>query len=249
MMNLKQFFQEQPSVALAFSGGVDSTYLLAEAQRLAQRVKAYYVATAFQPRFEQEEALALAADLGAELELIPLDITGAKEVLANPPERCYWCKKRIFTQILEAARRDGFTVLIDGTNASDDWDERPGMRALEELQVYSPLRLAGLTKEEIRQRSRELGLATWDKPAYACLATRIPTGRTIRLADLERTERAEAYLKGLGFRDLRVRLVGELARIQLRAEDLPKLLAQREEILNQLKQDYQGVCLDLELRP
>ena len=144
--------------------------------------------------------------------------------------------------------QDGFDVLLDGTNASDDVSDRPGMAALKELSVLSPLRLCGLTKADVRRLSEEAGLFTWDKPAYACLATRIPTGQPIDAHLLERTEAAEDCLSSLGLRDFRVRTLGDCAKIQIRAADMPMLLEHRTSILEKLGKDYKGVLLDLEAR-
>lgn len=223
-MNLEQFFKNYPRVAVAFSGGVDSAYLLYEAKKYAEAVCAYYVKTAFQPQFELNDALRLAKELGVKMKVLPLDILANKEIADNPKNRCYYCKKQIFTAIMQAASRDGFHVLLDGTNASDEASDRPGMQALTELRVLSPLRLCALTKEEIRKKSKEAGLFTWDKPAYACLATRIPTGLPVTERLLRRTEKAEDYLAEIGFSDFRVRTLGENARIQVRAGQLPLLI-------------------------
>ena len=152
------------------------------------------------------------------------------------------------SHILKAAQEDGFSVLLDGTNASDDASDRPGMRAIAELSVRSPLRECGLTKGAIRQLSREAGLFTHDKPAYACLATRIPVGEMITAEKLQRTEYAEDCLSSLGFRDFRVRSVGDMAKIQVREEELELAMTHRREILNELKKHYAGVLLDLEVR-
>ena len=247
-MDLKQFFMEHPEAAIAFSGGVDSAYLLYAAVRCGARVKAYYAKSDFQPQFELDDAQTLAAQLGVEMAILPLDILCSGIITANPPDRCYHCKKAIFQTILDAAKADGFGLLLDGTNASDDALDRPGMRALAELSVRSPLRECGLTKAEIRRLSKEAGLFTHDKPAYACLATRIPTGEVITAEKLRRTEDAESYLAGLGFRDFRVRSFGDTARIQAVASDLPKIMEHRESIVSQLKQRYSGVLLDLEVR-
>ena len=247
-MELTEFFEQFPEVAVAFSGGVDSAYLLYAAKRWAKRVKAYYVKTAFQPQFEFEDARALAQALDADLEVLEVDILGNECITANPADRCYHCKKKLFSEILQAARKDGFSLLIDGTNASDDASDRPGMRAIGELAVRSPLRACGLTKAAVRQRSKEAGLFTHDKPAYACLATRIPTGECITAEKLRRTEQAEDYLSGLGFRDFRVRSGQDTAKLQVRKEDLPLLMTHREEILRELKNNYSSVWLDLEVR-
>ena len=188
-MTLEQFFAEKREVAVAVSGGVDSADLLYAAKRYAARVKAYYVSTAFQPEFELEDARRLADELGADMLVLHVDVLSNSAVTANPSDRCYHCKNTLFRQILRAAENDGFPVLLDGTNASDDAGDRPGMRALRELSVRSPLRECGLTKAEIRRLSREAGLFTWDKPAYACLATRIRTGEDAQqyLLDYDRT--------------------------------------------------------------
>ena len=247
-MTLTEFFETYPQVALAFSGGVDSAFLLYSAVQAGAKVKAYYVKSDFQPEFELQDAQKLARQLGAEMEILPVDVLCNAVVAANPKDRCYYCKQTIFSRILKAAGDDGFRVIMDGTNASDDCADRPGMRALQEMQVLSPLRLCGLTKQEIRRLSGEAGLFTWNKPAYACLATRIPTGDPITLPKLQRTEWAEGYLAGLGFRDFRVRTLGEAAKLQLRAEDLPLLMENRNEIVNTLKQRYGGVMLDMEAR-
>ena len=247
-MELKQFFETYPEAAIAFSGGVDSAYLLYAAIQYGKRVKAYYVKTAFQPQFELEDAFRLAKKLGANMQVLEADILCDAAVTANPADRCYHCKKILFSHILKAAKADGFSVVLDGTNFSDEASDRPGMRAISELSVRSPLRECALTKAEIRRLSKEAGLFTYDKPAYACLATRIPTGEEITAAKLQRTERAEAYLAQLGFRDFRVRCQGDTAKIQIRETNLSLLIRHREVILKELKQYYTSIVLDLEVR-
>lgn len=247
-MTLQEFFKAQPNVALAFSGGVDSAYLLYAAVTSGSNVTAYYVKTPFQPQFEYDDAVKLATDLGAEMKTIHLDVLQDKNVIANPANRCYYCKKRIFSAILAAAQEDGFSIVIDGTNASDDASDRPGMVALQELQVRSPLREAGLTKAEIRRLSKEAGLFTHDKPAYACLATRIPAGTRITLELLKKTEICEEYLKNMGFSDFRIRYFEGSARLQLPEAQIPALLEKRAEVLAFLKQYYPAVLLDMEVR-
>ena len=248
-MTLTRFWKENPKAAIAFSGGVDSAYLLCSALRSGAEVKAYYAKTAFQPAFELEDARKLANQLGAEMEILSMDILSVPNVAENPDNRCYYCKKALFTAICSAARRDGFTLILDGTNASDEVSDRPGMQALTELSVRSPLRECGLTKQEIRKLSKEAGLFTHSKPAYACLATRIPTGDTITPEKLSRTEDAETYLHSLGLRDFRVRTLGDTARLQVTKADLEIVLKYRESILSYLKKLYSGVTLDLEVRP
>ena len=247
-MELKEFFRDHEKVAVAFSGGVDSAYLLFEALRYAQEVRAYYVRSEFQPQFEYEDARRLAEELKADMRVLSVSVMEQLEVRENPQNRCYYCKRKIFGEILKAAKEDGFSVLLDGTNASDDAGDRPGMKALEEFCVLSPLRICGLTKAEIRKRSKEASLFTWDKPAYACLATRIPTGEEITKEKLEATEQAEGYLAGLGFTDFRVRSDRGNARIQIREDQLEKLLLCRPQILRKLKEIYRTVSLDLEAR-
>lgn len=247
-MELQEFFSQHPRVALAFSGGVDSAYLLYAAVQCGAQVRPYYVKTAFQPQFEYEDALRLADQLGVSMKTICLNPLDDPLVAANPGNRCYYCKRHIFTAITQAAREEGLPLLLDGTNASDQADDRPGMQALQELDVLSPLRLCGLTKAEIRRRSREAGLFTWDKPAYACLATRIPTGTAITLEDLRRTEQCEAFLMELGFSGFRIRLMDGCARLEMPEAQFPLLLARREAVLERLKKDYPRVLLDLEAR-
>ena len=247
-MTLTEFFHQNQKAAIAFSGGVDSAYLLYAALQSGADVRAYYVKSAFQPQFELDDARRLAETLSADMRVLDVDILADETVAANPSDRCYHCKRRIFSAIASAAAADGYTLLLDGTNASDDAGDRPGMRALRELSVRSPLRECGLTKPEIRLLSREAGLFTWDKPAYACLATRVPAGERLTAEKLENTERAEDFLFSLGFTDFRVRLFNGAARLQLPAEQLPRLLERRAEILSELKKTYSAVVLDLEVR-
>ena len=248
-MTLQEFFGAHPKAALAFSGGVDSSYLFYAARQLGADVKAYYVKTAFQPEFEYQDALRLASQLGADIQVLTLDVLACPDVTVNPKNRCYFCKQHIFGSILRQAKADGYDTVLDGTNASDQVSDRPGMKALQEMKVLSPLRLTGLTKAEIRRLSREAGLFTWDKPSYACLATRIPAGTEITGADLARTEWAEDHLMSLGFRDLRVRqLSGDLALVQLPEAQMDTFLALRGEITRTLKTRYAGVILDMEAR-
>ena len=245
---LRDVLEPLERVGLAFSGGVDSAFLLYACASLGVDVRPYYVASQFQPAFELEDARRLAAMLDVELTVLELDILQHPDVTSNPPDRCYYGKQRIFRAILEAATADGCTLVLDGSNASDDASDRPGMRALAELEVRSPLREAGLVKTRIRQLSRDAGLFTWDKPAYACLATRVPTGTPIQAPILSRVEAAEAQLAQMGFSDLRVRVVGEIARLQLKADQMEDAIARREALLEALAPWFKEVVLDLEAR-
>lgn len=247
-MTLLAFFKENPKAALGFSGGVDSSYLLYAGVQAGADIHPYYIKTAFQPQFELDDAERLCAQLGVPLTVLELDVLKNEAVTANPPDRCYHCKTALFGALSARALADGYTLLLDGTNASDDAGDRPGMRALKELHMCSPLRECGLTKAEIRRLSREAGLFTWDKPAYACLATRIPSGDAITAEKLLATERAEAFLFSLGLTDFRVRNYRGAARLQFPEAQLNAVLAHRAEILQELKKDYPAVLLDLEVR-
>jgi len=247
-MKLKDFFKEHPRAALAYSGGVDSAYLLYAGLACGGDIRPYYVKSQFQPEFEQRDALRLAEELGVEPVILRLDVLACPEIASNPGNRCYHCKRRIMEAVRKAAAEDGYTLLLDGTNASDRVSDRPGMRALEEAGVLSPLRLCGLTKPVIRERSRAAGLFTWDKPAYACLATRIPAGEEISGEKLEKIEKSEDLLFSLGFSDFRVRLRGESALLQFTASQLPAAGEKLEEIKKLLGSDFREISIDKEGR-
>ena len=247
-MELRDFFQECPKVALGFSGGVDSAYLLYAALDHGAQVRPYFIKTAFQPQFELEDARRLCAQLGVELTVVELDVLQIPGVAENPPDRCYHCKRALFGRLRQQAQADGYTVLIDGTNASDDAGDRPGMRALGELSVRSPLRECGITKAQVRALSKEAGLFTWDKPAYACLATRVPTGEAIAPETLQKVEAAEEALFSLGYSDLRVRVFHGAARLQLPGQQLERAAKERERILQALAPWFDTVLLDLKAR-
>lgn len=214
-MTLEDFFKEYPRTALAFSGGVDSVFLLWAGVHYGAEIQPYYVKSEFQPQFEYEDAVKVAEKLGVTMKVLPLRVLDCENVAANPEDRCYHCKNQIFGKILKAAAEDGYSVVLDGTNASDDAGDRPGMRALKEMKVLSPLRLCGLTKSEIRRQSQSADLFTWNKPAYACLATRMEAGVPIRAEVLEAVEKSEAWLDQCGFRDFRVRVRGDGALVQV----------------------------------
>ena len=243
-MTMQEFFKTHPAAAVAFSGGVDSAWLLHEAVRYAERTAAYFVRTPFQPAFELADARETAGQLGAALAVVDFDILAVPEAAANPPDRCYYCKRALFSRLLERAAADGFDCVLDGGNASDDAGDRPGMRALRELGVLSPLRLCGLVKGDIRALARKAGIPVWDKPSYACLATRIPAGTPITRRDLARVERGERELMALGFRDPRLRLRGEDALLQVRPEQLAEARARLPELAARLEKDFRHIVLD-----
>ena len=247
-MTLEQFFQENPRCALGFSGGVDSAYLLYAGVKAGADIRPYFIKTVFQPAFELADAKKLAAGLGAEVTVLELDALADPQVAANPADRCYYCKQNLFRTLKERAIADGYPVLLDGTNASDEAGDRPGMRALAELSVRSPLRECGLTKAEIRARSREAGLFTWDKPAYACLATRVPAGEAITADLLARVEGAEDALFRLGYTDFRVRVFHSAARLQLPRGQMERAVREAETIQAALKPYFTPILLDLEGR-
>ena len=245
---LRSWFAAHPRFVLAFSGGCDSAYLFYAAAECGADFAACYVKSAFQPEFELEDAQRLARELGREIDVIELDVLEDAQVRANPKDRCYFCKQRIFSAICERARTLGYDLVIDGTNASDDASDRPGMRALRQLRVESPLRSCGITKAEVRALSQRAGLFTWNKPAYACLATRIPAGTPIDAETLEKIERAESMLADMGFTDFRARIAGNGVRLELTEGDMAHLMERRAEVCAALAGDFDGISLDLRPR-
>lgn len=243
-MELRDFFLEHPRAALAFSGGVDSSYLLYAGLRWAEELGVYFVKSAFQPEFERRDALRLAEELNARVTVLEADVLSCAEVTANPPDRCYYCKRVIMSTIKTAAKADGFDLVLDGTNASDDISDRPGFKALGEEGVLSPLRLCGLTKARIRELSHQAGLFTWDKPAYACLATRVKTGETITAETLRAVEASEDALFALGFTDLRVRTSRGAAKLQFIPEQLPEAQRRFDEIRDRLTPYFTQINID-----
>lgn len=244
-MELKEFWAKHPAAAVALSGGVDSAALLCSAVEAGAQVGAYFVKTELQPAAALADAQAAAEALGVSLQVVALSALAEETVAANGPERCYHCKKRLFSAILTRARADGFPLLLDGTNAGDDEKDRPGMRALAELGVLSPLRLCGVGKKEARAMARAAGLALWDKPACACLATRFPRGTPLTAEGLAAVEAAEEALYSMGFSDLRLRLVPGGAKLQLPAAQLPRAAALHGRICEALAPRFGDVTLDL----
>lgn len=222
---LLESLRKTGGAAVAFSGGVDSALLLyAARQALGERAVAVTALVRSMPEREREAAGTLCAALGAQRLAVEIDELAVPGFCENPPERCYLCKRAIFARICALAREQGLRAVIEGSNLDDAGDYRPGMRALEELGVRSPLREAELTKAEIRALAREFGLPVWNKPSTACLSSRFAYGETITEEKLRRVERAEEYLHERGFGQLRVRVHGEIARVELLPEDFGRLL-------------------------
>jgi len=237
-------------LAVAFSGGCDSTLLIAVAAGHlgAGEVLALTVRSPLHPGREAEAAERLARAVGVAWVPVDVDALSDPEIVANPHNRCYLCKRRILAVLREEARSRGFATLADGTNADDLRSHRPGARALAELAVRSPLAEAGLGKQEIRRLSKEMGLPTWDKPSMPCLATRIPYNTPLSRSILAQVERSEDFIRNLGFKVVRVRHYGELARIEVEEDEIKRLLApqMRRQIVQGLKDaGYAYVTVDL----
>ena len=247
LVALQELFRQMGSVAVAYSGGVDSAFLLKVAHdTLGDASIALTADSASLPRSELDDAKTLAASLGARHILLPITEMQDERYLANAPDRCYFCKSYTYDELIAYARQNGYNHIVDGNNADDVSDYRPGQKAAREHGVRSPLQEVGMTKAEIRQFSKELGLPTWDKPAAACLSSRIPYGTRITVEALTQVERAELYLRQAGFLQLRVRHHGDVARLELVPADFERALAMRQEIVANLKElGFTFVALDL----
>ncbi|MDR2738689.1 MAG: ATP-dependent sacrificial sulfur transferase LarE [Treponema sp.] len=247
--DLLTMIAERGAVAVAFSGGVDSSFLChAAVAALGPKAVAITVVSPMLPRSEVDCAALVARKVGIEHVLLEESVID-DEVAANPKERCYFCKKIEFGAILDEAKKRGIYTVLDGSNMDDLGDYRPGLKALEELHVFSPLRAAELTKQDIRDLSKRFDLPTWNKPAFACLASRIPYGERIDQAKLSRVEKAEDRLRDAGFRQFRVRSHGDIARIEVAPEERRRFFD--ENLLDSISQSLKSygflyVSLELE---
>ncbi|MCQ2417926.1 MAG: ATP-dependent sacrificial sulfur transferase LarE [Oscillospiraceae bacterium] len=245
---LKEYFLTVQRIAVAFSGGVDSAFLLASAKAvLEDSVIAVMACTPFVSKAESFEAVRFCNKYNIPLISLPLHVLDMNAFRSNPPDRCYHCKKILFQEMKRAAMENGYNVLVDGSNLDDLQDYRPGKRALQELEISSPLQEFGFTKSDIRQLSLQMGLPTWDKPSLACLASRIPYGQPITEKALAMIEIGEDSLSQLGIIQKRVRLIGEDARIEVLPQDFMTILEHRDTIIQQLKDaGFRNISLDLQ---
>jgi uncharacterized protein len=249
LARLKDILKDMGSVLVAYSGGVDSTFLAVTAQEvLGKNSLAVFAASPVAPPMEKEEAGDLAHNVGLRFKIIESNEMSNPDFVANPPERCYYCKRELYSELKPIAKAEGLKWIADGTNADDLHDFRPGRKASAEAGIRSPLLEAGLTKTEIRQLSHAKSLPTWDRPASPCMASRIPYGIPVTAETLNKIARGEQYLHSLGLRQLRLRHHGDIARIELDPEDMAKIITPeiRQDIVTHLKAlGYKYVALDL----
>ena len=244
---LKDYLKNAKKVVVAFSSGVDSTFLLKVAHdTLGENVIAVTAKSCSFPNRELNEAIKFCKTNNIKhiiVESEELEIDGFKN---NPPNRCYLCKKELFTKIQSIAKENGISNIIEGSNLDDEGDYRPGMQAIKELNIKSPLRELGFTKQEIRELSKELGLPTFEKPSFACLSSRFVYGETITEEKLKMVDKAEQFLLDLGFHQVRVRIHSNIARIEVEQNEMQKIMDNRNAIAHKLKElGFSYVTLDL----
>jgi pyridinium-3,5-biscarboxylic acid mononucleotide sulfurtransferase len=245
---MERILKKMQSALLAYSGGVDSSFLLKVAHdSLGDKLLAVTAVSPTYPREELDLAKETARRLKARHKIIRTSELSNRNFVSNPVNRCYFCKKELFGKLKEIARKNNIKFVIDASNATDKKDYRPGARAKKELGIRSPLEEAGFTKDEIRKLSKKLKLRTWDKPSLACLASRIPYGRPITPAVLAKIEKAEKVLKAMGFKQVRLRHYGGLCRIEVNAANVAALIRKRNLIVAKLKPlGYNYITVDLE---